>query len=306
MLDIGIVIVNYNTCALLRDCLASVEKSAAGLCCHVIVVDNDSADGSAGMVRHEYPWVQCIASDHNGGYAYANNLGLRALGFGGVPAPAGLPRYALLLNPDTVLPSDALPAMVAYADARPDLGAVGPKLVRTDGSLDKACRRSFPSPLVSLYHFCGLDRLFPHSRRFARYNLTYLDADEQAEVGALVGAFMLLRSSALQQAGLLDEAFFMYGEDLDLCYRIKAHGWHIVYNPTVTVTHVKGASSRQASRRATLAFYDAMRIFHEKHYRATTLFFVNWLIDLGIALLKRWALFVDRVRSSGRKRVASA
>lgn len=306
MLDLAIVIVNYNTRDVLRNCLHSVHASRGSLSFRTIVVDNHSTDGSADMVRTEYPWAQVIVCDHNGGYAYANNIGLRAASFGIGAAPESLPRYALLLNPDTVLDPDVLNTMLAFMDADPTVGVVGPKLVREDGSLDKACRRSFPTPLVSLYRFSGLSKLFPKSRRFGQYNVTYLDCNTEAEVDAVVGAFMLMRREALEQAGLLDEAFFMYGEDLDLCYRIKERGWRIIYHPQVTVLHLKGAASRKASTRSIIAFYDAMGIFHNKHYRQRTFFMVNWVIDLAIIVLRTIALLRDRLRPAGRKRVASA
>jgi len=302
--DLATVIVNYNTRDLLRDCLRSLPEASRGLACRTIVVDNFSADGSAEMVRAEFADVTILEPGCNGGYAFANNIGLREAGFG-IGARAW-PRYALLLNPDTVVPPEGLTRMVAFMDAHPDVGVAGPKLVRPDGSLDRACRRSFPSPEVSFYRLAGLSRLFPHSRRFGRYNLTYLDADEQADVDAVVGAFMLMRGEALERAGLLDEAFFMYGEDLDLCYRIKALGYRVVYYPAVVVLHVKGAASRQSSRRSINAFYDAMRIFHNKHYRAQSPFLVNGLVGLGIGLMRAVALAGDRLRPSGRKRVASA
>ncbi|MEA3406472.1 MAG: glycosyltransferase family 2 protein [Chloroflexota bacterium] len=307
MSDLAIVIVNYNTCELLDHCLQSIHGSNGDLELQVIVVDNHSSDGSTDMVRAEHAWVHCLLeSDHNGGYAYANNLGLRCLGYASNEPTASLPRYVLLLNPDTELPEDALTKMVAFMDEREDVGVAGPKLVRRDGSLDKACRRSFPTPLVSFYHLSGLGRVFPQSQRFGQYNMTYLSPDMRADVDAVVGAFMLIRSEALEQVGLLDESFFMYGEDLDLCYRIKQRGWRVVYNPEVTVLHLKGAASRKASRRALIAFYDAMRIFHNKHYRSQTFFLVNWGIDLGVFLLQQWALFLDRLRPPERKRVASA
>ena len=307
-MDLAIIIVNYNTRQDLRNCLCSIRESVGVTGLEVVVVDNASTDGSAEMLRSgDGPRVdRLIESERNGGYAYANNLGLRSVGFGTVVPLGSLPRYALLLNPDTLLSPEALAAMVVFMDEHSDVGAVGPKLVRQDGSLDKACRRSFPTPAVSFYRFAGLSKLFPQNPRFGRYNLTYLDENVQTDVDALVGAFMLVRAQALQQAGLLDEAYFMYGEDLDLCFRIKEHGWRIVYHPAVTVLHLKGAASRKASRRATIAFYDAMRIFHAKHYRASTFFLVNWAIDLGVGLLKRWALFTDRLRPPERKRVASA
>ncbi|HOC20873.1 MAG TPA: glycosyltransferase family 2 protein [Anaerolineae bacterium] len=265
-MDLGIVIVNYNTCELLRRCLETVFASV-GVMFRVCVVDNASPDESAAMVAQEFPQVMLIANTENVGYPTANNQGLRALGFEGDGATA--PRYALLLNPDTELPSDALQQVVALMEARPELGALGPKLVRPDGSLDLACRRSFPSPEVSFYRMVGLSRLFPQSRRFGRYNLTYLDPDEEAEVDSVVGAFMLVRREAIVQVGLLDESFFMYGEDLDWAFRIKQAGWRILYTPQVTVLHVKRAASRQ-SPRARVEFWRAMEIFYRKHYAAET------------------------------------
>ncbi len=307
MLDLAIIIVNYNTAEDLCRCLDSLRDGMGALACEVVVVDNASSDGSVDMVREAHPWVQqVITNPVNGGYAYANNIGLRAVGYGHGQPLETLPRCALLLNPDTVLPPDALTKVVAFMDATPDVGVVGPRLVRPDGSLDKACRRCFPTPEVSFYRLSGLARLFPNSPRFARYNMTFLDEHSQADVDAVVGAFMLLRTPALEQAGLLDEAFFMYGEDLDLCYRIKQQGWRTVYYPAVTVLHVKGAASRRASRRAITAFYDAMRIFHDKHYRQQTPLVLNIAIDAGIGLLKATALLADRLRPPERKRVASA
>lgn len=281
-LDLGIVIVNWNTRDLLRDCLRSVAASA-GVTLRVVVVDNASADGSAEMVRAEFPGVALIASPTNDGFPVANNKGLRLLGFernGSDDAP----RYALVLNPDTVLPPSALREMVAYMDAgAASVGIAGPKLVLLDGSLDLACRRSFPTPEISFYRMVGLSKLFPRSRRFGRYNLTYLDPGVETEVDSVVGAFMMVRREAIQQAGLFDETFFMYGEDLDWAYRIKQAGWKVMYNPTVTVTHVKRAASRQ-SRRAQNEFYRAMLIFYRKHYRSTTPWWLHSLILAGLVL----------------------
>ncbi len=307
MVDIGIVIVNYNTVDDLRRCLISLQGNTGIERCRVVVVDNRSSDGSPDMVQCEHPWVWAlICNPENVGYARANNIGLRQLGFTQGEPREGIPRYALLLNPDTVLPPDALQKMLAFMDAHPDVGIAGPKLVRPDGTLDWACRRSFPTPSISFYRLSGLSKLFPKSRRFGRYNLTFLDVDRQADVDAVVGAFMLIRREALEQAGLLDEAFFMYGEDLDLCYRVKAHGWRVVYYPVVTVLHVKGAASRKNSYQATRAFYQAMKIFHDKHYRAQTPMVINWLLDAGVALLGVRAVIANHLRPSGKRRVGSA
>ena len=299
MLDLAIIIVNFNTRDYLRNCLTSIYDSRGDFTFEVCVVDNASSDGSADMVRAEFPQTRLIESSINGGFSYANNLGLRAYRFGLAAGEAqvaadssrisssedgaGVPRYALLLNPDTVLPPDGLALMLEFMDEHPEAGVAGPKLVLEDGSLDLACRRSFPTPQIALYRMVGLSKLFPRHPRFGRYNLTYLDPDQLAQVDSVVGAFMLVRREAIQQAGLLDEDFFMYGEDLDWAYRITQAGWKVYYNPAVTVLHVKRAASRH-SRKAAREFYRAMRIFYDKHYASSTPFWLHWLVLAGISL----------------------
>lgn len=292
MLDLGIVIVNYNTRDLLRECLASVYAGRGTFSYGVWVVDNASTDGSAEMVAREFSQAHLIVSPVNDGYAYANNLGLKAMGFSDVAAEA--PSFVLLLNPDTILPPRALAQMLGFARSRPSAGVVGPRLVLADGTLDKACRRSFPTPVRSFYRLSGLGRLFPRSRRFGSYNLTYLDPNQEAEVDAVVGAFMLLRAQAIRDSGLLDETFFMYGEDLDWCFRIKQAGWQIRYNPDCTVLHYKRASSRQ-SRKAQYEFYRAMLLFYRKHYAAGTPFWLHWMIVGSVYLRGGSALLSDAV-----------
>jgi len=290
VLDLGIVILNWNTRDLLRACLRSVYAARGILAFQVCVVDNASADGSAALVRAEFPQVVVIENPVNSGYAAGNNLGLRVLGFG--PGLTGGPRYALLLNPDTVLPENALADMLAYMEARPSCGAAGPKLVMPNGELDLACRRSLAFDAF-VYRILGLSRLFPRSRRFGRYNLTYLSPDVETEVGSVVGAFMLVRREAIAQAGLLDETFFMYGEDLDWAMAIHRAGWEVRYNPAVTVLHVKRAASRQ-SRRAQIAFHEAMLHFYRKHYAAATPPLLGLLVVLGIHLNLAWAKARER------------
>lgn len=282
MKDLGIVILNWNTKDLLRRCLETVLASEGDFTYEVVVVDNASSDGSAEMVRETFPQVRLIASEVNGGYPYGNNLGLRDLGYrDGGRAADDAPRYALLLNPDTELPPDALYRMVQYMDKDPCIGVAGPRLELPDGSLDKACRRSFPTPLVAFYRFSGLAKWFPNSPRFARYNMTFASPDEELEVDAVVGAYMQVRREAIERVGLLDETFFMYGEDLDWAYRIKQAGWSVFYNPAVTVKHVKRAASRK-SQRAQIEFYRAMLIFYRKHYRKTTPLPIHGLVLAGI------------------------
>ena len=276
-MDLGIVIVSYNTCGQLRGCLQSLEKSQ-GVTFTTFVVDNCSPDGSAAMVRAEFPHIHLIESETNGGYAYANNLGLRAI-LALAPPP---PRYALLLNPDTVVPPGALAQTIAFFEQHPEAGIVGPKLVMADGKLDLACRRSFPDPEVSIYHVLGLTKLFPKHPRFGRYQMTFLDENQVAQVDSVVGAFMMMRTEALCQAGLLDELYFMYGEDLDLALRIKRRGWKVYYNPAVRVLHYKRAAST-GSARAQYEFWRAAYIFYKKHYAATTSFPLHAMIFLGLA-----------------------
>ena len=309
MLDLAIVIVNYNVCDLLRDCLRAVYAStglALGrpLGFEVCVVDNASPDNSADMVAREFPQARLIRNTENLGYAAANNLGLRYFGFGDRGSGIGdqespnqnsefrilnseIPRYALLLNPDTVVPPDAFAQMIRLMDHNPMFGVSGPKLVRLDGSLDLACRRGFPTVEVSFWRLTRLSKLFPRSQRFGRYNVTYLDENQPAEIDSVVGAFMLVRREAIQQAGLLDEVFWMYGEDLDWAYRIKQRGWRVYYYPPVVVRHLKRASSGQSTAGAAKAKYEfdrAMWLFYRKHYQAGTPRPIDALVRWGLGL----------------------
>jgi N-acetylglucosaminyl-diphospho-decaprenol L-rhamnosyltransferase len=334
MPNLAIIIVNYNTRDLLAACLESVYASRTGVAYHVLVVDNLSSDGSAEMVQARFPQATLIVSDRNGGFGYANNLALRwlaqqtALPTSGTsshnlrisgPARGEQPRtevpeqghspytlpcdHVLFLNPDTVLPPDALEATVEFLEGHARVGIVGPKVVKLDGTLDLACRRSFPTPASSFFKLTGLSKLFPRSRMVARYNLTYLSDDETAEVDSVMGAYMLVRSKALEEAGLFDERFFMYGEDLDLAFRIKARGWKVVYYPAVEVLHHKGASSRKQSERSIREFYRAMRIFYKKHYAPHYNGVINAVVQLGITLRGSLALLQNAARPAERKRV---
>jgi N-acetylglucosaminyl-diphospho-decaprenol L-rhamnosyltransferase len=281
-LDLAIVILNFNTCDLLRDCLRSLQRQPAGVRVKVCVVDNASTDDSAEMVRHTFPDVELVVNRANLGYSAGNNVGLRWFGFGRQMAATHLPRYALLLNPDTLAPPGALAAMVRFMDEHPSIGGAGPRVRRPDGSLDRACRRSFPTPQISFYRMVGLSRLFPRSRRFNAYNLEYLPEDAVHPVDSVVGAYMQVRGAVIEHVGLLDESFFMYGEDLDWAKRIKDAGWEVWYNGQVEITHVKEAASRQSAK-TRIDFYEAMWLFYAKHYRQETSWLLDKVIRLGIA-----------------------
>jgi hypothetical protein len=334
MPELAIIIVNYNTRELLTHCLKSVYASRTGNRYNVIVVDNHSSDGSAESVSARFPQATLIMSDRNGGFGYANNLALRWLAkqsalpvegtIGGSisargPAQGKQPRnevpeygsspykfpcdYVLFLNPDTVLPDNALEVTVDFMERHREAGIMGPKVIKLDGTLDLACRRSFPTPASGLFKLAGLSRLFPRNRALARYNLTYLSDDETAEVDSVMGAYMLVRSEALAQAGLYDERFFMYGEDLDMAFRVKERGWKVFYHPAVEVLHHKGASSRKQSERSIREFYLAMHIFYRKHYAERYNGLVNAVVKAGITARGTLALAQNALRPVERKRV---
>jgi GT2 family glycosyltransferase len=261
-LDLSILILNYNTRAQLRACLESLlmegstSLGGGSIDAEVFVVDNDSSDGSADMVAHEFPWASLIRSPRNGGFAFGNNQAL-------VQARGGA---VLLLNPDTLMPRGAIASLLDRLATHPAAGVVGPKLIRPDGSMHLACRRSFPTPSIAFYRLSGLSRLFPSSPRFGRYNLTFVDPDQAMEVDSVCGACMLVRRSVVDRVGLLDERFFMYGEDLDWCLRTRKAGWTVRYEPAVVVQHQHGAASRTRALRTTFHFFRAMDLFYRKHY----------------------------------------
>ncbi len=261
-MDLSIVILNYNTHDHLRACLGALQgEGSTSLCggpieAEVIVVDNASADGSAAMVAVEFPWVRLIRSPRNGGFAFGNNQALTSC----------RGRNVLLLNPDTLMPRGGIAAMIDRLKTHPEAGVIGPKLLKPDGSMHLACRRSFPTPAVAFYRVSGLSRLFPRSPRFGRYNLTYLDPDQAIEVDSVCGACLLVRLAVIERVGLLDERFFMYGEDLDWCLRTRQMGWTVRYEPGIVVQHQHGASSRKRALRTTYHFFRAMDLFYRKHY----------------------------------------
>lgn len=289
---IHIIIPNYNTADHLVRCLDSLRVQRGTPPLQVHVADNASSDDSVERIRRDYPEVRLYVSGHNGGFAYGVNLALRPLLQAGL-APSD---YVLFLNSDTELPPEALAGMVAFMEAHPEAGAAGPKLIMGDGRIDLACRRAFPTPEVAFYRLIGLSLLFPRSRCFGRYNLTYLDPDKTAEVDAVSGAFLLVRGEVARQVGPWDEAFFFYGEDLDYAWRIKALGHSIYYVPSVQVRHWKRAASRKEPRRNLRHFYQAMRIFHRKHLARRYPRAVNWLIEWGISLREGLALLAQAWR----------
>ena len=256
---LSVVIVNYNVKAFLKQCLQSVAQSRGlewGKDFEVFVVDNRSADGSVEMLREEFPQVRLIANKENLGFAKANNQAIRQSDA----------RYVLLLNPDTLVEPDTLKKCLDFMESHGEAGGLGVKMIDGQGRFLKESKRGLPTPRTAFYKISGLCRAFPRSERFASYYMGHLDPEEVHEVEILSGAFMLLRQETLNQVGLLDETFFMYGEDIDLSYRILLGGYKNFYFPQTRIIHYKGESTKKGSLNYVLVFYKAMEIFAEKYF----------------------------------------
>ena len=246
----------------------------------VFIVDNASTDGSIEMVKKLFPKTRLIENKQNLGFAAANNQAIKQ----------SKGSYVLLLNSDVQVSPDTFDTMLQFMDNNPTVAISGCRVERSDGSLDKACRRSFPTPWVSFTRFSGLQFLAPKSRVFARYNLTYLPEDETYEVDSVMGAFFMIRREVVNQVGLLDEDYFMYGEDIDWCYRVKAAGYKVMYVPITKVIHYKGSSSKKSSKRSLYEFHRAMQIFYDKHYRKKYSALARLIVIGGI-----WKVYALRV-----------
>lgn len=272
--DISVIIVNYNVKELLAQCITSILSASKNLKVETIVIDNNSFDNSVENLKEKFstePNVKIIASPINLGFAKANNLG----------AKEAKGEYLLILNPDTILQEDTLDRSLAFYKSQQGTGAMTCKLILPNGQLDLACRRSFPTPSVAVYRILGLSRLFPNSKTFGKYNLTYLDENKTYEVDAIVGAFMLIKKNIYVEVNGFDEEYFMYGEDLDLCYQIKKAGYKIFYYPDTSIIHYKGESTKKSSISYVNNFYGAMQIFVKKNLN-TSFWLMNILIKLSI------------------------
>jgi len=276
VVKLSVVIVNYNVCYFLEQALLSVRRAAEklGQPVEVFVVDNNSADGSVAMVRARFPEVILIVNQDNPGFSKGNNQALRR----------ATAQYQLLLNPDTVVEEDTFRACCDFMDAHPDCGGLGVKMLDGQGQFLPESKRGLPTPAVAFYKMFGLARLLPQSPTFGRYHLGFLDKDQTHEVAVLSGAFMLLRKAALDQVGLLDEDYFMYGEDIDLSYRLTRGGWKNYYFPGTRIIHYKGESTKRTSVNYVFVFYRAMVIFAEKHFAPGRAGLFSLLINAAIWL----------------------
>lgn len=295
-LKLSVIIVNYNVKYYLDQCIRSVLRAFEEMNtpAEIIVVDNHSADGSVDYLEQRYPqklfpMVRFVRSAHNLGFARANNIAIRQ----------SRGEYVLLLNPDTIVGEDALKASVDFMDAHEDAGAVGVRMLGAQGRRAMESRRGLPTPMVSFFKMLGFCNRWPHHRLFGKYYMGYLPWDEPSQIEVVSGAYCMLRRKALDEVGLLDEDFFMYGEDIDLSYRVLKGGYHNYYLP-VDILHYKGESTQKSSFRYVHVFYEAMLIFFRKHYSGMT-FLLSLPIKTAIyakALMALVGMLSDRMRKS--------
>ncbi len=277
-MKLSVVIVNYNVAAFLEQALASAQKAMRNIDGEIFVVDNNSADNSVAMVRSKFPDVHLVENHDNVGFARANNQAIRI----------SKGEYVLLLNPDTVVEEDTFEKCIAFMDAHPQGGGLGVKMVDGNGRFLPESKRGIPYPSSAFYKLFGLSKLFPKSTKFGAYHATYIGEDETAEVEVLSGAFMLLRKEALDKVGLLDEDYFMYGEDIDLSYRILKGGYKNYYFPETRIIHYKGESTKKGSLNYVYVFYKAMQIFAQKHFSSNNA--KLFVVVINVAIWFRAAL----------------
>jgi GT2 family glycosyltransferase len=287
MHKLSIVIVNYNVKHFLEQALVSVEKAVSYLDAEVWVVDNNSVDGSMEMVADKFPWVKTICNKLNVGFSKANNQAIRE----------SKSEFVLLLNPDTVLQDDSLIKCVNYLDNHQDVGGLGVRMIDGKGNFLPESKRGLPTPKVAFFKMTGLATLFPKSRYFGKYHMKYLSENETHEVDVLSGAFMMMRRSVLDKVGLLDEDFFMYGEDIDLSYRITLGGSKNVYFSDTTIIHYKGESTKKKSANYVKVFYNAMILFAQKHYSQRMAGWFSFWIKIAIYLRASLAVLFRGVYS---------
>jgi GT2 family glycosyltransferase len=274
-IQLSIIIVTHNAKDFLRNCLKSVFDRIKNLSFEVFVIDNASSDGTFEMLKNEFPQVKVIFSKENLGFAKANNLAIKeAKG-----------KYIFLLNPDTILLDENFEKLIDFAEKNPDVGAIGPKVLNSDLTIQHQCKRGFPTPWNTLCYFLGLAKIFPKSKVFAGYLLTYLDTEKIQEVDSLSGCAMLVKRDVIEKVGMIDEDYYLYGDDLDWCYRIKSGGWKVVYFPETKIIHYGGRGGTGKKPYFNIYhFYKSAFIFYRKHPAKKYFFLINWLVYLGIFL----------------------
>ncbi len=291
MLDVSIIIVNWNAQDLLAKCLRCVESTVKKTTYEIIVIDNASTDGSQEMIQRDFPQVRLIDNAVNAGFATANNQGMKI----------SQGRYDLLLNSDAFVKDETIDEMVAFMDAHPEAGMSGCQLLYEDGRLQPSCY-SFPSLSTEFYTALQLDKLFAKNREFGKYLMTYWDFNDVREVDAIMGAFMLVRKTAIAQVGMMDDSFFMYSEEMDWCFRFKKNGWKTLYNPNVQAVHLWGGSSKRMKVEMFLQLYRSKVKFFRKNYGALWAFLLKLILVFGCLLRIGPGLIYYRRSSDPNKR----
>jgi GT2 family glycosyltransferase len=292
-MDISVVIVTFNSKEEISKCLNSVKKASKNLKVEIFVVDNNSHDGSADLIRKEFPNVYLIANKKNLGFSKANNQAIKRV----------KGRYLLILNPDTEVLEDTLTKMIGFMKGKKDVAVATCRVENQQGKLDAECRRRFPTPWRSFCHFSGLSKIFKGSKVFDQYLMGDVSDEVDHEIDACMGAFMFIRIDAVKKVGIFDEDFFFYGEDLDWCFRFKKADYKIFYTPRTKTIHLKGVSSgikkdtekiskatKESKKRALKESTRAMYIFYKKHYQKKYPFFITWLMFLSIWLMEKYRL----------------
>lgn len=273
-MDISIIIVNYNTKDLTKQTIQAVIDTTHKAKYEIILVDNASSDGTVDAVREAYQNVKIIANTENVGFSKANNIGIKQ----------SKGKHILLLNSDTKVLGECIDKCFAYMEQHKDIGTLGPKINLANGDLDHACKRGFPTPSASLFYMLKVDKIFPESEKYGRYKMNYLSNDDINEVDSLTGAFMMVRKEVVDKIGDLDEEFFMYGEDLDWCYRIKEAGYKVMYYPEAKIIHYKGQSSKKKRTKTIYEFHRAMYLFYNKHFYKKYNPFITLFVYVGIGI----------------------
>ncbi|UCF64026.1 MAG: glycosyltransferase [bacterium] len=271
-IKISVIIVNYNVKEYLAQALSSIERALKSISHEIIVIDNHSIDGSIPFLKKQFPELKLIENQENVGFGKANNQGLKqARG-----------EFVVLINPDTVVQEDTFLRLLNFFENTADAAAATCKIINPDGSFSIDCRHSIPTPTIALWKVLGLSKLFPRSRIFGQYNMTYLDEDQTYPIPAISGSFMMIKSNVLEDIGYFDERFFMYCEDIDLCHRINERGHKIYYVPQTQIIHYKGESTKKDRLDYVITFNKSLYLFFQKYYAPSSLFLFRWLVAIGI------------------------
>lgn len=287
-MKLSICIVNYNAKNYLKKCLESIYNNPPKCDFEVVLVDNNSSDASQELVKSHFKQVRLVQNKENRGFIKANNQALKN----------SKGQYLFVLNNDTIVFKNSIDTLIQFMDDHPKVGTCGPKVLNADKTIQHQCKRGLPSPWNSLAYFLQLDKLFPKSKFFGGYLLTYLNPNQIQEVDSLSGSCMLVRDRVIKEVGYMDEDYYMYADDLDWCYRIKTAGWKIFYIPDSQIVHFggKGGSTKKLYRNI-FEFYRSAYIFHKKNLAQKYLFLINWLVYFGILIKFVSTLIINTIKT---------